>query len=184
MGTRDMKKPTAALVSIVTFVVSIASFVVIAAIVFWPSEERAVKRRLNALAETLSIPADAQNGGGDVARVARLAQLRRYFADDVQVKSGAGDPQSISRDGVLAAIASWTPPPGGLAIEFVDVHVAVDSDAAGAKVYLTAKISSRDARTGEPTMDAREARVGMAKRNGEWVVASVETTDTLERPPS
>jgi hypothetical protein len=24
----------------------------------------------------------------------------------------------------------------------------------------------------------------MVKRNGEWIVASVETTDTLERPPS
>jgi len=45
-------------------------------------------------------------------------------------------------------------------------------------------ISAHDARTGEPTLDAREARLGMAKRNGEWVVASVETTDTLERPPS
>jgi ketosteroid isomerase-like protein len=164
--------------------VSIVSVAVIAAFVFWPSEERAVKKRLNALAETLSIPADAQHGGGDVARVTRLAQLRRYFADDVQVKSGSGDPQSISRDGVLAAIASWTPPPGGLTIEFVDVQVKIDPDAASAKVYLTAKITANDARTGEPTMDAREARLGMAKRSGEWVVASVETTDTLERPPS
>ena len=162
--------------------VSLVSVVAIAAFVFWPSEERAVKKRLNALAETLSIPADAQNGGGEVARVTRLAQLRR-FADDVQVESGSGDPQSFSRDGVLAAIASWTPPPGGFRIEFVDVQVTIES-ATSAKAYLTAKIAAHDARTGEPTMDAREARLGMAKRNGEWVVASVETTDTLERPPS
>jgi len=158
------------------------SLAVIACAVYfwWPSEERVVRNRLRGLADTLSIPAQ----DSDVGRVTRFAQLRRYFADDVKIRSGAADPQSISRDAVLAAIGSWTPPPGGLAIEFVDVQVTMAPDAASAKVYLTAKISGHDARTGEPTVDAREAHLRMVKRNGEWIVASVETTDTLERPPS
>ena len=167
------------------YVVSLVSIVVMAcgAYLWWPSEERVVRNRLRGLAETLSIPA-SEIAGGDIGRVTRFAQLRRYFADDVEIRSGAADPQSISRDAVLAAIASWTPPPGGLAIEFVDVQVTMGPDAASAKIYLTAKISARDLRTGEPTVDAREAHLGMVKRNGAWIVASVETTDTLERPPS
>lgn len=162
----------------VVFVVLVA--IAAAPYFLWPSEERAVRNRLRGLAEALSIP----DRDSDVGRVTRFAQLRRYFADDVDIKSGAADPQSISRDAVLAAIGSWTPPPGGLAIEFVDVQVTIAPDAATAKVYFTAKISTHDARTGDPTVDAREAHVGMVKRNGEWIVASVETTDTLERPPS
>jgi hypothetical protein len=162
--------------------VSLVAVVVIAlgAYLWWPSEERAVKNRLRRLAETLSVPAQSN----DVGRVTRLAQLRRYFADNVEVRSGGSEPQTIPLDALLAAIASWTPPPGGLTIEFVDEQVTIQPDAAGAKVYLTVKISAHDARTGEPTVDAREAHLGMVKRNGAWIVASVETADTLERPPS
>lgn len=164
------------------YVVSLVAIVAIAwgAYLWWPSEERAVRNRLRRLAETLSIPAQPS----DVGRVTRLAQLRHYFADNVELRSGESEPRTIPLDTVLAAIASWTPPPGGLTIEFVDVQVTVQPDAASAKIYLTAKISAHDARTGEPNVDAREAHLGMVKRNGEWIVASVETADTLERPPS
>ncbi len=164
------------------FVVSALFVAAIAmgAYLWWPSEERAVRNRLHHLADTLSIPAQ----DSDIGRVTRFAQLRHYFADNVEIRSGEAEPHTIPLDAVLAAVASWTPPPGGLAIEFVDVQVTIGTDAVSAKAYLTAKISTHDARTGEPTVDAREARLGMVKRNGEWVVASVETADTLERPPS
>jgi hypothetical protein len=172
-------------VVVVIFVVCVG-----AAYFWWPSEERAVRNRLRALAEALSVPAQDT----DITRVTRLAQLRRYFADDVEIRRGTSDPQSISRDAVLGAVASWQPAPGGVTIEFVDVQVTLGSDKTSATVYLTAKISAHEARggegTGEPSgepktsIDAREAHVGMVKRNGEWVVASVESDETLQRPPS
>ena len=160
--------------------VSLVSFVAIAFFVYqwWPSPERAIRNRLGGLAETFSVPAN------DVGRVTRVAELRHYFAEDVRVRAGASGPEMTSRDALLGLVGAWTPPPGGWTIEFVDIHVTLGSESTTAQVYLTAKISGHDARTAEPTLDAREAKLSMAKQNGEWVVTSVEPAETLRRPGS
>lgn len=160
--------------------VSLLSFVAIAFVAYqwWPSSERAVKNRLGELAETLSVPAN----DGDLGRVTRVAELRHYFAEDVHVRASASGPEVTSRDALLALMGGWTPPPGGWTIEFVDVHVTLGQESTTAQVYLTAKISGHDARTGEATLDAREANLTMAKQDGDWVVTSVEAAETLQRP--
>ena len=146
---------------------------------WWPSPERVIRNRLGGLARTLSVPAN----DGDLGRVTRLAELRHYFAEDVHVRVGAAGPEITSRDALLGLIAGWTPP-GGWTIEFVDLHVTLGQEATTARVYLTAKVSGRDARTSEPTLDAREANLLMAKQNGAWVVTSAEAAETLQRPGS
>lgn len=175
MGTKD----TTVRPVIVAFV-SLVSFVVIGFFVYhwWPSPERAVKNRLGELATTLSVPAN----DGDLGRVTRVAELRHYFAEDVHVRASASGPEITSRDALLGLLGGWTPPPGGWTIEFVDVQVTLGQESATAQVYLTAKVSGHDARTGAAILDAREANLAMAKQNGDWVVTSVEATDTLQRP--
>lgn len=140
------------------------------------SDERAVRSRLNELADTLSMPANTS----DIARVTRLAGLRRYFSDAVHVRFGGQE--VTSRDALVALLGRWTPPPGGVTVEFVDVQVTLDPAGVGAQVYLTAKATGRDARTGDPTIDAHEANVTMAKRDGDWVVSNVESEETLQKP--
>ena len=162
--------------------VPLVSFVAIAFLIYqwWPSPERAIKNRLGGLAKTLSVPAN----DGDLGRVTRVAELRHYFAQDVRVRAGASGPEITSRDALLGLIGAWTPPPGGWTIEFVDVQVTLGQQATSARVYLTAKVSGHDARTSEPTLDAREANFSMAKQDGDWVVTSVEAAETLQRPGS
>lgn len=145
---------------------------------WWPSPERAIKNRLGELAGALSVPAN----DGDLGRVTRVAKLRHYFAEDVRVRAGASGPEITSRDALLGIMGGWTPPPGGWTVEFVDVHVALGQESTTAQVHLTAKVSGHDPRTSEPTLDAREATLTMAKRDGDWVVATVEATETLQRP--
>ncbi len=145
---------------------------------WWASPERAVRSRLHDLAATLSV----SGKGGDAGRVARLAQLRRYFADDVHLRWGASGPEIVSRDALMGILSGWTPSPGGWTVEFVDMTVTVGPDQDAAEVHLTVKVTGHDARTGEPTIDAREANVKIAKRNGEWVMTDAETSDTLQRP--
>jgi hypothetical protein len=157
--------------------VSMVSLAVIAFLAhqWWRNEEHAITRRLDGLAATLSAPAS----DADLARLTRVAQLRGYFAEDVRIRFGSQEVSS--RDELIGFLGRWTPPPGGLTVKFVDVKVAM-GDGETAQVYLTAKLSGRDAPTGEPTVDAREANVTMAKRGGEWVLTGVESTDTLQRP--
>ena len=171
-------KPTAgkSMPKVLTLV-SFVSFVVIAAFVFkwWTNPERLIRNQLHGLAAALSIPAK----GGDLSRVARLAQLRRYFADDMHVRWGGAE--IASRDALMGILSGWSPAPGGWTVEFVDLNVTVGPDATTAQVHLTARISGRDPRTGEPTIDAREATVKMGKRNGDWVLTDAEATETLQK---
>lgn len=135
---------------------------------YWPSDEREIRRHLSNLAEVLSAPG-AEN---EVARLTRVAALREYFAPDVQIKL-ASQP-IVSRDALIAAIGRWTPPPGGVVVEFVDVKVALAEDHGTAGVTLTANVASRNPQTGESTLDVTDAAVQMANADGDWVITTVE----------
>jgi len=140
---------------------------------WWTGEEHIIKERLNSLAVVLS-----PSGDSEFTTISRIGQLRGYFAPDIRVHFG-GD-EVISRDAVLALLARWKPPSKNLKVEFVDVSVTVEEDTALAS--LTAKISNTDASAAEdPIADAREGVLTLRKLNGEWVISSVESTETLQR---
>jgi hypothetical protein len=147
---------------------------------WWFNPHRVVKRRLGEIAATLSVP----ESEAELGRVTRVALLRHYLADDVHVQVGrsGGDFALGSRDAVLAVVGGWMPPPGGWNVDFVDVDVAVDSSTT-ARAYLTADMASRDPRTGERTLDSRDATVSMVNRDGEWVVSEVDVKEP-PTPPS
>jgi hypothetical protein len=145
---------------------------------WWYNPTRAVQRRLGELATALSV----DDHEPDVSRLTRLAELRRYLAADVRVRPGSSGPDITSRDALVGLIAGWTPPPGGWNVQFVDVQVTMESERA-ARASMTVEVNGRDAQTGQPTVDAREGYVNLAKRDGEWVVTNAEARETLEKPP-
>lgn len=168
-----MSRPTALL----SFVSAVLLLVVgVLAYQWWQGEERVIKARLDELAEALSPPAS----GGELAMVGRMAQLRSYFAPDVRLRFGTEE--IVSRDALVAIVGRSTPPRDAFSVEFVDVTVTLGTDETSAQVHLAAKVTGRDARTGEPTVDAREANIVMTKLDGDWVIWSVESADTLQRP--
>jgi hypothetical protein len=145
--------------------------------VWWFSPTRAVKRQLGRLAATLSVPP----GEAEIPRVARLAQLRRYLAADVHIVLGKGDVDIPSRDALLAAVAVMRPPASGWDVQFVDVQVTVDSEVE-ARAYMTVEVRSEDPRTGERSLDAREARLTLVNQDGEWMITTAESPQSLTRP--
>jgi hypothetical protein len=142
---------------------------------WWRGEERVIRTRLDGLARALSPPAN----GGELAMVGRLAHVRSYFSPDVRLRFGSEE--IVSRDALLAVV-SRNPPRNGFSLQLVDVTVTLGDNGTSARVYLTAKVTGRDASTGEPTIDAHEANIAMTKVDGDWVIASVEGADTLQRP--
>jgi hypothetical protein len=142
---------------------------------WWFNQNRVVKRRLGELASTLTAPA----GEADLDRLARLARLRQFLDDDVQVTAGRSAAPVSSRDAVMAAAAAWKPEGGGT-VDFVDVDVKVDE--ANARAYLTAEVTTRDPKTDEPILDSRDAALSLVKRDGAWVVSAVEVREPT--PPS
>jgi uncharacterized protein DUF4440 len=136
----------------------------------WFNPTRAVQRRLSEIAAALSMP----DHEAPAARATRAARLRRYLADDLRVHTASGE--ITSRDQIVGAVAAFAPPPGGWDVQFVDVQVRVNHDSnADADAYLTVEVNGRDERTGQPTVDRRDAAVTMKKIDGEWVVTSADT---------
>jgi hypothetical protein len=132
---------------------------------YWPSDERSIRRHLSNLAEALSIPST----DSDEERITRFAVLREYFSPDVRVR--LDDREIVTRETLVAELSQIKPPPGGLAVEFVDIKIAVASESPTAAVTLTAKASTTDP-GGLSTVDQRAAEVTMLKVDHDWVIST------------
>jgi hypothetical protein len=147
-------------------------FIGVALVKWWPSDTRAVRRQLDAIADVLSVPP----AESDLSRAARIADLRSYLSPDVHVHLTGQD--ITSRDTVMALAERWSPPPGGMFLEFLDEKIAFPGDGV-ARVELTARMSRKNPDTGDTDVDDRPTSVDLARRDGDWVVTSVES---LARP--
>jgi len=143
---------------------------------WWFNPSRAVKRRLGEVAAALSMPPDE----AQAARVARLARLRGYLADNVQVTAAGHDRRLTSRDEALAAAAAWKASPNGGDVHFADLRITLESKAS-ARAYLTVEVTTPDAQ-GRPSIDARDATVALALRDGEWVVTEADAKEPPRLP--
>jgi len=143
---------------------------------WWFNPVRRIQRRLGEIAALLSTPEQES----DVARLARLARLRPYLADDIRVAVAPDAPEIVSRDAVLAALGTLRPESGGWNVQFVDLKVTLEADDA-ARAHMSVEVTGRDARTGEPTIDARTADVTVANRGDEWVVTTAASREILRR---
>jgi hypothetical protein len=137
---------------------------------WWFNPARAAKQRLGEVAFALSVPENES----DVARIGRLAQLRKYLDDDLRLKIGTEEIRS--RDAALGIAAGWKPPAGSGDVHFADVQLFIESDTA-AHAYLAVELASLDKESGHSTVDSRDASVGMAKKNGEWVITAAESKE-------
>jgi hypothetical protein len=138
---------------------------------WWFNPSRVVKHRLGEIAAALSVPPDES----DTARAVRLARLRGYLGDDLHIRAGAR-PELTSRDMALAAAGAWRPAAGSGDVHFADVQVFIESDSA-AHAYLSVELDNLDRASGQRVIDARDASVDLAKRDGEWMITKVESKD-------
>jgi hypothetical protein len=135
---------------------------------WWLNPARAVKRRLGEVAATLSMPANESQ----MAKGVRLAQLRRYLAENIHVRAAAAGRELTSRDEALAVALGWRPSESGWDVHFADLSINMESEAS-ARAYLTVEVTTPDPQ-GRPTVDARDATVALARQNGEWVITEAE----------
>jgi hypothetical protein len=145
---------------------------------WWPSEERRIRRRLDQLAETASVPA----GEPPIARLARAAQVGRFFTEDLVIDLGPASAPIRGRAALVALASRFVPPPEGARVAFVDVAVTVAPGGETATVALTATGSMVDRVSGEKVVEARELEFGLRKLEGEWLVATVKAVSPLLRP--
>ena len=139
---------------------------------WWFNPNRIIKQRLGEVASALSAPP----GEDDLARLARLARLRRYLDDRIRVRVGRDSPELSSRDAAIGAAAGWRTPSGGWSVDFVDVDVRVNADGT-ARAFATAELTAPDPQTGQQTLDSREVLFSFGKKDGDWLISEAEVKD-------
>jgi len=144
---------------------------------WWFNPNRMVKARLGDIAAAVSIPPNE----AELARVGRIAQLRKLVTADVHVTLGTHGADLQSRDAVIGAAAGFTAPPGGWNVDFVNADVAVSGDGT-ARAFVTAEVTSRDVQTGSQTQDSREVTFSFVKQDGAWLVREAEVKDLPKTP--
>ena len=143
---------------------------------WWFNPNRKVKARLGDIAAALSIPA----GEAELGRVTRLAQLRKFLTADVHVRVGREGADITSRDGAMAAAATFRPA-NGWNLDFVDVDVRVNADDT-ARAFVTADATTKDPGTGAQTLDSRDVTFLFVKQDGDWLVKEAEVKDLPKTP--
>lgn len=145
---------------------------------WWPSEARRIRRRLDELAETASVPA----GESALARLARAAQIGRFFTEDLVIDLGPPYPPLRGRGALVGLASRLEPPPGGAQVAFTDVAVTVAPDGATATATLTATGSVVDRVTRDTIVEARALQVGLRQLDGEWLIAAVKAVSPIVGP--
>lgn len=140
---------------------------------FFPDNEALIKARMEALAGAVSF--DARQA--PLTLLANANQAAGFLTPDVRVSlSGYGlRPQTLNgRDEVRQVIEASRSVLPGLSIKFPDLRVSVNPDGQSATVYANA-----NGRAGGQDLQLIELRFTLRRIDGDWQVATVETTSTL-----
>ena len=137
----------------------------------FPSEERRIRRQLEAIA-------DAANAlTPDLSGAATAARLTTYFTEDVTIDPGGGIEPVRGRETILA-IARTVHSRGEAQVDITDADVTLAPDRASAAVTATVTLT-RDAGTSNETREARELALTMVKRDSVWLISHVTAGDAL-----
>jgi len=139
-----------------------------------PSPETVIRKELDVLARTASIPAEE----AQLAKLSNAQKLASFFTTDAEITIDIPGRvyQTINgrldvQEKALAARSFL----GGLKVEFVDVSVTVAPDRETALASLTAKASI----PGDSVPQVEEFKVDFKRVEGEWLIRHVENVRTL-----
>ena len=142
--------------------------------VFFPSPEKVIRSRLNALAKAVSF----DSRGGVLAQALNAQKVGDFFTTDVDVEitTSGYEPMSIhGRDEVVQAAMAARSRLSALKVKFLDANITFDADQQGAKVNVTGQADIPNQRD----ISAQEFNFMMKKVDGKWLIYRVETVKTL-----
>jgi hypothetical protein len=142
--------------------------------IFFPSPERAIRSRVNALAKTISFKA----GDGIVSRGYHAEKAAGFFTTNVEINvdiHGFRPFEINGRDEVLQALMYTARTWRELKVEFLDVNITLAPDKQSATANLTGKANA----PGERDFDVQEFNFYFRKTEDGWMIYKVETVNTL-----
>ena len=141
---------------------------------FFPSPEKAIRSRLNKLAETISFEPQS----GVISRAYQTEKAAAFFTTEaeVQVEVRGMDPQHLGgRDEIQQALLLANRSLRGFKVQFLDINVTLGADQQTAKANLTGKWTIGNSRD----FDVLEFNFLLRKVDGVWLIYRVESVKTL-----
>jgi hypothetical protein len=144
------------------------------ALALWPTPEKAVRKRLDHLAQLISVnPLDLEETREQKARtLAALFTATAVVRVDVQ---GGPHGQVTGREEIYQVVRGAQTMVGALSAEFLDVVVRLSGDGRTATVEATGKA----AQPGVREVFWQELRFHFILQDGAWYIQRVETVRTL-----
>ena len=139
-------------------------------------DELAVRARLESLRNDVN--SGAKEG---IGAALHAAQIGNYFTDDVTIELGEGSPPIKGRDTLIGMIARLQPRTSEFRLELDDVTIEMAPGNNAADVLLTATFTRPNNPAGEPSLDAREYALVMAKAQDIWRIARITAIDALRQ---
>lgn len=156
--------------------------VMVAIYLLLPSDERRVRACVEALAAALATPPNEP----DLARLTRVAGLRRYFTDAAAVYFADEAHQPVrGRDAIVALVGQSLPMLGPFAVHLDNVRIAIRDGSTVADVHLDGRLVSADGKSEPVVIDARSVGLTLAKVGRAWLVSSARVMhqdDAVRRP--
>jgi hypothetical protein len=142
--------------------------------ILFPSPQKIIRQRLEAVAKCVSFAP----GEGMLARLAGAQGLAGYFATNAEInlEVPGRDHFIISgRNEITQAALTARSAVGSLKVKFLDVSVAVAPNRQSATVDLTVDANVSD----QQDVVVQETKILLRKINGEWLITRVQTIRTL-----
>jgi len=155
---------------------ALAAVGILAWLYFFPSPERAIRKRLDDVAKTCSVPANE----GTMAKLQNCQKLASFCADDIEVAIDAYGQRATcnGRNEVFQTLMLVRSQMSGSAkIEFLDPVITVLPDKETALVNLTIKGRIPN----ERDIMVQECKFTLKKSGRSWLIKKVETVKTLSK---
>ena len=142
--------------------------------ILFPSPQKIIRQRLEAVAKCVSFAP----GDGMLVRLAGAQGLAGYFATNAEItlEVPGRDHFIISgRNEITQAALTARSAVSSLKVKFLDITVTVAPNRQSATVDLTVDANISD----QQDVSVQETKILLRKINGEWLITRVETVRTL-----
>ena len=163
----------------IPLVVAAAMALAVAGFWWWHGrDERAIRRSISTLAGLLSKTSEES----DIAAMVRTKKIIGFFATPLDLRLGAPFHEITERDEGILAIHQVRASVKSLRVIVRDaaLSVADNRTSASASVAVEGVVVVQN----EPTHEIREFELDWVKRDGDWLIAKVNVTETIRPPPA
>lgn len=138
-------------------------------------DQRAIKKRLNSLADTVSKSSDE----GDLAFISKIGRLKSLFTKDCLIDVGAPIPKIEEMETLLAIFSNFYRSADEINVKFYDITVDVSTSRITAKTVMTAKETGLVQNGSGHITNAREIAMDWKKIDKAWKIFRVLEVKTL-----